>query len=94
MSFAPNLQASLAAARDALIWLTLTVVLGSYASRILAEGGPGGDAGDEGQHARMRQRLGCLQQADDQKLAAGPEREAFLENCMRGSADEAAPPRS
>jgi hypothetical protein len=90
MTLAPGVQTCLAAARDGLVWLMLTVVLGSQASRALAQGEPGGEAGGEARDAKDRRRLACGKQADDRHLPAGAEREAFLADCATGGDQDAA----
>jgi hypothetical protein len=63
-----------------------SVVLGTAASLAAAQVTPGGETGSHGhRHGNNPQWQACNKQAEDKKLARGPERRAFMKDCLKSA---------
>jgi hypothetical protein len=72
-------------ARKLLICATVSVALGTAAALVVAQVSPGDDTGGRGHHADNPQWQACKKQADDKKLPRGPDRKAFMQDCLKSS---------
>jgi hypothetical protein len=68
-------------ARMLLVRATLGVALGMAAPLVFAQTGTGGHEN----RANNPQWQACKKQADDKKLQRGPERKAFMQDCLKAA---------
>jgi hypothetical protein len=71
--------------RKILTGAMMSVTLGTVAPLVVAQVGPGGEAGGRGHHVNGPQWQACKKQANDKQLPRGPERKAFMQNCLKSS---------
>jgi hypothetical protein len=66
---------------------TLSFALGTIAPLVAAQVGQGGAMGGHGHRPDNPRWQACSKQADDKKLPRGPERKAFMQECLKAGRD-------
>jgi len=65
----------------------MSITLGTVTPLVVAQVSPDDDTGGRGHRGDNPQWQACKKQADDKKLPRGPERKAFMQDCLKSSQD-------